>query len=94
MKNADRVRELYRLDLEGSTLIDEARTCGAMAAATITEALFLSTLEDDKLARPGKRRKIEAQVDKMSSWAHLFKKEVRQLVLPTVLKAALSFATD
>ena len=69
--------------------MDTAKSEAAKAGATIAEAMFVTTLEDERLARPAEREKIGGQIDKLTFWAQSLSTEIRPLVHAKVLQEAL-----
>eukprot|EP00971_Amphidinium_carterae_P009739 192088-Amphidinium_carterae.1 len=66
----------------------------AQGSATISEAMLVGCLEDHKLGRVAKRRKIQSSLDKIEGWAQTLKTDVQGLVHKKVIKESVSLLTE
>ena len=91
VQRAERTQQLYAITVKN---LEESREVGARGGATISEALLLGALQDEKLGRQAKARKIQSQLDKMTSWTSSLHNDVRALVHKKILKESVSFLTE
>ena len=92
LKNTERIEQLYGVKVEG---IPIARKAAAQGAATISEAMLMSCLEDDALGKAAKRRKISGQFQKVDAWSsQLAGEPVKELLHKLVVKEAATFVTE
>ena len=91
LQRAEQTQQLYSVTVKK---VSEAREVGARGGATISEALLIGALTDEKLSRAAKARKIQTQLDKVTSWSGSLHQDVRALVHKKVLKESVSFLTD
>ena len=71
--------------------VSAAKRAAASAAATITEAFVVSTLEDAELSKPAKRRKLDHQIKKMEEWSKVVGEDIKEKVLQKILQEGASF---